>query len=395
MAQWTTERAPFASDPARSRGRRVPIPESPTRSPFQRDRDRIVHSAAFRRLKEKTQVFIAHEGDHYRTRLTHSLEVAQIARSIARTLGLDEDLAEALALAHDLGHPPFGHAGETALDSAMRQFGGFDHNANTLRIVTRIEARYPDYDGLNLTWETLEGVVKHNGPLLRPGVPEDALNWALREYDGWRELELDTFAGPEAQVAALADDIAYNNHDMDDGLRQGLFRVEEVIEEAPFAGPIFRRVQERWPDAPRSRRAHEAVREMIGEMISDVIAETSSRAAREKPQGAAEVRAMPAPLVAFSERLQAELDGLRKFLFSHMYRHPSVNRKTSLARRVVADLFQLYLSEPNVMPLEWQARAGRPGDPQTARTVCDYVAGMTDRYALEEHRALFSPKGYY
>jgi dGTPase len=265
--------------------------------------------------------------------------------------------------------------------------------------VTRIEARYPDYDGLNLTWETLEGVVKHNGPLLLPGnksrgVAEDNLNWALRGYEGWRELELETVAGPEAQVAALADDIAYNNHDIDDGLREGLFRVEEVLE-APFAGPIFRRVQERWPDVSRGRRTHEAVREMIGAMVADVLAETHARAAAAQPRSAADVRAMGAPLVDFSDGLRAQLDGLRKFLFAHMYRHPSVNRKTSLARRVVADLFGLYLAEPNVMPLEWQARAGGPSEAQTARTVCDYVAGMTDRYALEEHRALFSPKGYY
>jgi dGTPase len=394
LAAWTTERAPYASDPEQSRGRRVPIPESATRSPFQRDRDRIIHSTAFRRLKEKTQVFVAHEGDHYRTRLTHSLEVAQIARALARTLGLDEDLAEALALAHDLGHPPFGHAGEAALDAAMQGFGGFDHNANTLRIVTRIEARYPDYDGLNLSWETLEGVVKHNGPLLAAAARAEDLPWALLAYEGWRELELGTFAGPEAQVAAIADDIAYNNHDIDDGLRQGLFRVEEVLE-APFAGPIFAAVLKRWPDAPRARQTHEAVRDMIGAMLQDVLAETRVRAARAGPESAADVRAMDGPLVAFSDGLQRELDGLRKFLWTRMYRHPSVNRKMSLARRVVADLFRLYLAEPNIMPLEWQARAGAPGDAQTARTVCDYVAGMTDRYALEEHRALFSPKGYY
>jgi len=391
LAQWIVQRAPFASDPAQSRGRRTPIAESATRSPFQRDRDRIVHATAFRRLKEKTQVFVAHEGDHYRTRLTHSLEVAQIARSLARALGLDEDLAEALALVHDLGHPPFGHAGETALDAAMAGFGGFDHNANTLRIVTRIEARYPDYDGLNLTWETLEGVVKHNGPLV--GAEAD-LPWALLAYEGWRDLELQTYAGPEAQVAAIADDIAYNNHDLDDGLRQGLFRMEEVLE-TPFAGPIFKSVHDRWPDVSRARQTHEAVREMIGAMIEDVTAETRRRADAAQPRSAQDVREMGAPLAAFSDGLQRELDGLRQFLFTRMYRAPSVNRKMSLARRVVRDLFDLYLAEPNLMPLEWQARAAKAGEETTARTVCDYVAGMTDRYALEEHRALFSPKGYY
>ncbi len=393
LGDWTPHRAIYASDPGASRGRRFPVPESAARSPFQRDRDRILHSTAFRRLKEKTQVFVAHEGDHYRTRLTHSLEVAQIARTLARMLGLDEDLAEALALAHDLGHPPFGHAGEVALDLAMQPFGGFDHNAQTLRIVTRIETRYPGHDGLNLTWETLEGVVKHNGPLLRDGAPESDLPWALLDYEDWRGLELHTYAGPEAQIAAIADDIAYNNHDIDDGLRQGLFRIEDVLE-APFAGPVFARVLAQWPDTPRARQTHEAVREMIGEMVMDVAEETRRRLAGANPQGAADVRALGAPVADFSDARRAELDGLREFLFARMYRHPGVNRKMSLARRVVTDLFRLYLEEPNLLPLEWQARAGAPGAAATARTVCDYVAGMTDRYALEEHRALFSSRGY-
>jgi len=386
--------APYASDPDRTRGRRHPTSESPSRTPFQRDRDRIIHSTAFRRLKQKTQVFVAHEGDHHRTRLTHSLEVAQIARSLARSFRLDEDLTEALALAHDLGHPPFGHAGEAALHAAMREHGGFDHNAQTLRIVTRIEQRYPDHDGLNLTWETLEGVVKHNGPVLTAETGAEELPWALTGYEDWRGLELDTYASLEAQAAAIADDIAYNNHDIDDGLRARLFSVDDLMD-VPFVGEIFFSVRKRWPDIERSRLIHESVREMIGAMIDDVTAETERRIAETAPQSAEAVRAAGRPLVAFSDGYREKDRGLRDFLWRNMYRHPEVNRKMSLARRVVGDLFRLYLAEPNVMPREWSRGASEPNTLETARVVSDYVAGMTDRYALEEHRKLFSVEGYF
>lgn len=386
--------APYASDPAKTRGRIHETSESPSRTPFQRDRDRIIHSTAFRRLKQKTQVFVAHEGDHHRTRLTHSLEVAQIARSLARSFRLDEDLAEALALAHDLGHPAFGHAGEAALHAAMREYGGFDHNAQTLRIVTHIEQRYPDHDGLNLTWETLEGVVKHNGPVVTEQVSVEELPWALTDYPQWRGLELESHAGLEAQVAAIADDIAYNNHDIDDGLRAGLFGIDDVMD-VPFVGEIFHSVRKRWPDIGKSRLIHESVREMIGAMVEDVMAETERRLADARPGSPEDVRAAGRTLVGFSETHRAKDAELRKFLFANMYRHPDVNRKMSLARRVVGDLFQLYLAEPNVMPREWLRLAGEPKSLETARIVSDYVAGMTDRYALEEHRKLFSVEGYF
>ncbi len=388
------ERAPYASDPASSRGRLYETDESPNRTPFQRDRDRIIHSTAFRRLKQKTQVFVAHEGDHHRTRLTHSLEVAQIARSIARTLKLDEDLAEALALAHDLGHPPFGHAGEAALHAAMREHGGFDHNAQTLRIVTFTEQRYPDHDGLNLTWEMLEGVVKHNGPVITKETDEAELPWALTEYEDWRGLELSSFAGMEAQAAAVADDIAYNNHDIDDGLRARLFRIDDLID-VPFVGEIFADVRRRWPELETSRVIHEAVREMIGAMIEDVTAESRRRLAEIKPRSAENVRVAGRPLIGFSEEFREKEKPLREFLFQNMYRHPDVNRKMSLARRVVRKLFELYMEEPNVMPREWARGAEQPDRLESARMVCDYVSGMTDRYALEQFRRLFSVDGYF
>jgi len=388
------QRADFASDPDRSRGRDHPIPESATRTPFQRDRDRIIHASAFRRLKQKTQVFVAHEGDHHRTRLTHSLEVAQIARSLARALRLDEDLAEALALAHDLGHPPFGHAGEAALHAAMREFGGFDHNAQALRIVTAIEQRYPGHDGLNLTWETLEGVVKHNGPVLDGRTDEAELPWALTEYRRWRDLELGSYASLEAQVAAIADDIAYNNHDIDDGLRARLFSIEDVMD-VPFVGEIFASVRAQWPGIDRSRLIHEAIREMIGVMVEDVLAETRRRLETVRPDSVEAVRGAGQSLVGFSEGFRVKEKALRDFLFHNMYRHSDVNRKMSLARRVVGDLFALFLKEPNVMPGEWGEAAEAPGALQTARIVSDYVSGMTDRYALEEHRNLFSVEGFF
>ncbi|HYB55460.1 MAG TPA: deoxyguanosinetriphosphate triphosphohydrolase, partial [Alphaproteobacteria bacterium] len=319
--------APYACDPAKSRGRLVKEPESSTRTPYQRDRDRIIHSAAFRRLKYKTQVFVFHEGDYYRTRLSHSLEVSQIARSIARALELNEDLAEALALAHDLGHPPFGHAGEQALEEAMKSFGGFDHNAQTLRILTRLEQRYAEFDGLNLTWETLEGVVKHNGPLAGDNangpIPE-----GISEYNAQHDLELASWPSAEAQVAALSDDIAYNNHDIDDGLRAGLFNIED-LSAIPLVGPTFKAVERHYAALERSRLIHESIRRLIDHMVNDLLAETRRRLDEAKPQSAADVRAWGGAVVAFSAEMRENDRALRGFLFERMYRHFRVNRMTS------------------------------------------------------------------
>jgi dGTPase len=385
----TSVRAPFASCPGESRGRLFAEPESASRTAFQRDRDRIIHATAFRRLKQKTQVFVAHEGDTYRTRLTHSLEVAQIARSIARTLRLDEDLAEALALAHDLGHPPFGHAGETALDQCMAKFGGFDHNVQTLRVLTSLERRYPAFDGLNLSWETLEGVVKHNGPLIGRGRSRDDVAAGILSYDSIHSLDLGTFAGPEAQVAALADDIAYNNHDIDDGLAAGLFEIEE-IKGLPLVGDVFRQVETDWPGLDRGRLIAEAVRRLIGIWVTDLVQETSRAIDVHRPQTADDVRGLGVPLVAFSAAMREEEQVLRKFLFERMYRHWKVNRMMSQARRVVKELFELFLTEPNTLPPSWRELSGDSGSPETARVVCDYIASMTDTFALEEHRKLFN-----
>ncbi len=362
--------------------------ESATRTDFQRDRDRIIHSGAFRRLKYKTQVFVYHEGDNYRTRLSHSLEVAQIARSISRVLGLDEDLAETLALAHDLGHTPFGHAGETALDDCMAPYGGFDHNAQTLRIVTKLEHRYIAFDGLNLTWETLEGLVKHNGPLLAGGRTMDDLPRALAEYAEVQDLELSTFAGPEAQVAALSDDIAYNNHDIDDGLRAGLFTIDDLMA-LPHVGDIFRGVIDKYPGVETARIIHEAIRRLIGSMIGDVIAETRRRIEAERPETAADVRALGRPLVAFSREMNDHNAVLKEFLFARMYRHYRVNRSMSKAKRIVRDLFELLHREPELLSPEWQQGCDGPEGFKTARRVCDFIAGMTDKFAIEEHRKLF------
>ncbi|MCH8001021.1 MAG: deoxyguanosinetriphosphate triphosphohydrolase [Proteobacteria bacterium] len=375
--------APYACRPEDSRGRLCPEPDSPTRSCFQRDRDRIVHSVAFRRLKHKTQVFVYHEGDHYRTRLTHSIEVAQIARSIGRELGLDEDLAEALALAHDLGHTPFGHAGQDALGAVMAPFGGFDHNDQTFRILTRLERRYAEFDGLNLTWETLEGTAKHNGPLIGGSVPPTIAAFC-RDFD----LELDSHPGVEAQVAALADDIAYNNHDIDDGLRAGLFTVAD-LEPLPLVGPVFREVAERYPGLEEQRLIHEAVRRLIDRMVNDLLAETRRRIAEAAPKSAADLRALGAPVVAFSEPMRQNDRALKDFLFRHMYRHERVNRMTAKAREVVRDLFALYMEAPRHLPAEWRAGAQGAEEAGTARLVADYIAGMTDRFALAEHRKLF------
>jgi dGTPase len=380
--------APYATLPEQSRGRRVAEPESETRTPFQRDRDRIVHATAFRRLKHKTQVFVAHEGDHYRTRLTHSLEVAQIARSISRQLGLNEDLAEALALAHDLGHTPFGHAGEEALNACMAPFGGFDHNAQTLRIVTRLERKYAAFDGLNLTWETLEGVVKHNGPLVGANAPrQKPLPEPIREYNAQHDLALDTFPGPEAQVAALADDIAYNTHDIDDGLRAKLFAVADV-KRIPVVAEAFREVEMAYAGLEERRLIHEAVRRLIDRMVRDLLVETRARITAAQPETVTEIRALGQPIAAFSPAMGEHHRALKSFLFTHMYRHDKVTRMTSHAATVVRALFARYRAEPALLPEPWrEAAAG--SEAKQARVIADYIAGMTDNYALDEHKRLF------
>jgi dGTPase len=391
MSSNAISHASYASDPARSRGRLVPEPDSATRTPFQRDRDRIIHATAFRRLKHKTQVFVQHEGDHYRTRLTHSLEVAQIARSIARTLRLDEDLAEALALAHDLGHPPFGHAGEEALDLCMQPFGGFDHNEQTFRVLTLLERRYPTFDGLNLTWETLEGIVKHNGPLMGPAASMKAkarpIPRSIAAFSKRWDLELAGFASLEAQVAAVADDIAYNNHDIDDGLRAGLFTLEDLAD-VPLAGPIVAAVRRDYPKIETERVMHETVRRMIGLMVEDVITETRARIAPSGVKSVEAVRRGDRPLAGFSETMRANDIGLKRFLFQGMYRHERVTRMTERAKVVVAELFERHLSDPGLLPEDWRAETGAPGDATTARVVADYIAGMTDNFAFATHEKL-------
>lgn len=383
------ELAPYAADPHHSLGRFHPEPESRHRTPFERDRDRIIHSTAFRRLKQKTQVFVSHEGDHFRTRLTHSLEVAQIARSVARRLMLEEDLAEACALAHDLGHPPFGHTGEDALDACMRAYGGFDHNAQTMRTLTKLERRYPEFDGLNLTIETLEGVAKHNGPMLRGAETADNLPPVWRDFATEHDLRLATFPTLEAQVAAMADDVAYNNHDIDDGLRAGLFTVDDLMD-VPLARRAFQAVRDRYPFLDEDRTIAEVVRRLIGDWVDDLVRETRRRIAATRPQSAEDVRLSGAPLVGFSDEMTAKAAALRQFLWERMYRHHKVNRVRSQARRIVKELFELFLAEPDTLPPDWQVRADGAHSPKTARIVADYIAGMTDLFAIDEHRRLFN-----
>ncbi len=378
--------APWAESLASTRGRLYAEAESRTRTPFARDRDRIIHCTAFRRLKEKTQVFVAHEGDYYRTRLTHSLEVAQIARSIARALGLNDDLAETVALAHDLGHPPFGHAGEDALAEAMKPYGGFDHNVQTFRVVTELEHRYPAFQGLNLTWETLEGVIKHNGPV-RQRLEDPA--WApVAAYDARQDLRLSTFASAEAQVAAVADDIAYNNHDVDDGLQAGVFAIEDLAD-VPLIGPALRSAAFDHPGLDDRMLRLESVRRMIGVMVDDVLEETRRRAVLAGLSSPNDVRHLGRQLVAFSAERLEDLAQLRAFLHERMYRHYRVNRSRSVARRILAEMFRLFMAEPEVLPSGWFQEAAGLSSAQRARLVCDYIAGMTDRFAIEEHRKLF------
>jgi dGTPase len=389
-------RMAYACDPDCSRGRLVDEPPAKSRSPFRRDCDRVIHSTAFRRLKYKTQVFVFHEGDHYRTRLTHTLEVAQIARALARQLGLDEDLTETLALAHDLGHPPFGHAGERALDSCLQAHGGFDHNAQTLRVVTSLEHRYPDFDGLNLTWESLEGIVKHNGPLVdrrgkavgryrNRGVPP-----GISEYDRIHDLELWSFASLEAQIAALADDIAYDAHDIDDGLRAGLFNVDD-LNVMPLTADMIADIAKRHPGLDDSRRGAELVRELIAYLIGAVFSETRKRLDAAKPQSADDVRNHAGMLVAFSAEA-AEAEAMIKiFLKERMYRHPRVMLVMGEAESILFDLFAQYQKSPRDLPPEWLPPTGEGAETETerARRIGNFIAGMTDRFALTEHQRLF------
>lgn len=375
--------APFASDPARARGRRWPEEESDFRSCFQRDRDRIIHASAFRRLKHKTQVFVEHEGDYFRTRLTHSIEVAQVARTIAGALGLNGELTEAVALAHDLGHPPFGHTGEDALQALMAPYGGFDHNAQAVKIVTRLESHYAAFDGLNLTWECLEGIAKHNGPVVGD------LPFALAEYNAEHDLELSTHASAEAQVAALSDDIAYNNHDLHDGLRAGLLE-EGAVADLPIARVAYAQVDATYPGLDPIRRRHEALRHVFGAMVSDVIVTSRGLLAESGVTSVEDIRHLGRPVIRFSDAMWADLKVIRGFLFANMYRAPSVMAKRAEVTQVVEDLFPVLLAQPDLLPAQWQVAAAKAQGDQTAlaRLVADYIAGMTDRFALQTHAEL-------
>jgi dGTPase len=387
-------RSVYACDPDLSRGRLFQEPPAQTRSAFRRDCDRVIHSTAFRRLKHKTQVFVFHEGDHYRTRLTHSLEVAQIARALARQLGLDEDLTEALALAHDLGHPPFGHAGERALDACLQAHGGFDHNAQTLRVVTSLEHRYPTFDGLNLTWESLEGIVKHNGPLAeRNGVAagryrDRGIPVGISEYNEMYGLELWSFASLEAQVAAIADDIAYDAHDIDDGLRAGLFTVDD-LKVMPLTAQMIAEIARRYPDLDADRCGAELVRELISYLIGAVLAEARRRLQAAMPRSVDDVRNHGKVLIAFpAEAAQAEAE-IKSFLKVRMYRHPRVMRVMGEAEQILFDLFARYQKTPGDLPAEWLPSSGQETEAERARRIGNFVAGMTDRFALTEHQRLF------
>jgi dGTPase len=390
------ERAAYASDPSLSRGRLFAPGASPTRSEFQRDRDRIVHSAAFRRLQHKTQVFLHHEGQHYRTRLTHTLEVSQMARSIARALALDEDLAEAVALAHDLGHTPFGHAGERVLHDKMAEWGGFDHNMQAIRVVTRLENRYAEHDGLNLSWEALEGILKHNGPLTdrqgRPLRADKPLPPGLNDIPASTDLMAWSYASLEAQSAAIADDIAYNSHDIDDALRAGLIRLPDLVD-VPLVGPLVREVLQRWPEIERSRQAHEVQRRLITAQIEDVIAESGRAIAELAPQSADDVRNAGRTLIRFSPPIAAAEQGLKRFLFERVYRSEQVMEPVRRSQTVVSMLFDHYLVTGD-MPGRWgEAARHAPDRTARARLVADFIAGMTDPYALEQHARLFDGRG--
>ncbi len=380
--------APYAEDVTKSLGRLHPESDSATRTAFARDRDRIIHSTAFRRLKGKTQVFVANEGDYFRTRLTHSLEVAQIARSIAHSMNLDVDLAETIALSHDLGHPPFGHAGEDELHKCMEPWGGFDHNVQTFRVITKLEERYPSWDGLNLTWETLEGIIKHNGPVTHHMAEP---SWkAIADFNAQWDLRPDSYASLEAQVAAISDDIAYNNHDVDDGLRAGLFTIEDLLD-VPMIGPVLKGVQKDWPALNDRMVRLEAVRRMIGIMIADVQAETEKRLNEDGIETPEDVRRAKRQMVQFSKPVYDDLSRLRGFLFQRMYKHYRLNRTRSYAKRTLNEMFHLFLAEPDTLPTEWfELVCAKDTETARARVICDYIAGMTDAYAIEEHKRLFS-----
>lgn len=387
-------RAPWAADSQASRGRLHAEPPSPARKPFRRDCDRIIHSTAFRRLAYKTQVFVFHEGDHYRTRLTHTLEVAQIARSLARALELDEDLSEALALAHDLGHPPFGHAGERALDECLAGHGGFDHNAQTLRVVTQLERRYAAFDGLNLTWETLEGIAKHNGPLTdRTGRPigryaRRGVPLAIRAYNALHDLQLWSHASAEAQAAAIADDIAYDAHDIDDGLRAELFEIADLAE-LDLIGDILREIHREHPSIDPARRVHELIRRLITRMIEDVVGEARRRLAALSPRSADDVREAGEPTIAFSPAFAKADRAIKDFLYPRMYRHPRIVRILEAAQGILRALFVHFMQRPQDMPPDWAQGLSAGDDEVRARRVADFIAGMTDRYALIEHAKHF------
>ena len=372
-----------AAHPSRSRGRLHPEPHTGPRGPrdiFQRDRDRVIHSVAFRRLRHKTQVFVAPDGDHFRVRLTHSLEVAQVGRTIARALGLNEDLTEALCLAHDLGHPPFGHAGEEALDASLADAGGFDHNAHAIRIVTRLETPYPDFDGLNLSWEALEGLAKHNGPVSEP-------SWAMAEANAENDLELDSWPGLEAQVAAISDDIAYDNHDIDDGLRAGLVELDDLLE-LSLVRRLWDAIGDRHPGIPLEKRQRALVRDMIGAMVEDVLAETERRVRDAGLATIDDVRAAGRPLAGFSDALAAEERALKTFLYQRLYGSPDLERVRIEAQRVVRGLAAAYREDPSRLPPGWQSDGDRLAQ---LRTIGDFVAGMTDRFAIARHQELVGP----
>ncbi len=386
------ERAAYACDPASSRGRLIPEAESPTRTPFQRDRDRIIHSTAFRRLKHKTQVFIAHEGDHYRTRLTHTIEVAQIARGLARALRLDEDLAEAIALVHDFGHTPFGHTGEDLLNKRMADYGGFDHNAQSLRLVTKLEHRYAEFDGLNLSWETLEGLVKHNGPLIGANASEkhESVPQPILDYNSIHDMQLSRFASLEAQCAAIADDIAYNAHDIDDGLRSGLLNLDGLCD-VPLTAGLLRIVRDKYPELDVMRTAHELVRRQITIMVEDVIRESVRRLKSYQPQSIEDVRSCDHSLISFSNEMQQDEKRLKSFLFQNLYYHPSVMARRQAADKVLGDLFDFYFANPEKLPDEWARDLQKQPIAVVARRIADFLSGMTDNYAMRDHARLFDP----
>ena len=384
---------PYSTNYNVSKGRLYKETESSSRTPYMRDRDRLIHSAAFRRLEHKTQVFVHHEGDNFRSRLTHTIEVAQIARTISRHLGLDQDLAETIALAHDLGHTPFGHAGEEALNSSMSTYGGFDHNAQTLRIVTQLERKYAQFDGLNLTWESLEGIVKHNGPL-KKNIPT-----AIKEYQKFvrkmniqHDLILKSFPGPEAQVAGIADDIAYCNHDIDDGIRAGLFTIDE-ISQISHINEIINSIKNNWSKIENRRLIHETIRKLISNMIDDVIKESELILKKADFQTVNEIRSLDYPVIKFSKEMHRNNEILRNFLFKKMYKHTIVNRMTTKAKDIVKDLFKAFNSDFSILPLEWRNRVDSVNKSHRQRIISDYIAGMTDRYAIMEHKRIFDLHG--